>query len=103
MGRMTMKSTRSVLDHSPVRLLVRSHCSLIRSHSSLNRSLCTASFARERRCTRSFGLGIECVDVKSFQPIVGWYVEGSLNEESMVLDREKRRNSKRKNRRKDLH
>ena len=44
MGRMTMKSTRRVLGHLLLRLLVCSHI----------RSLRTARFARALRCTRSF-------------------------------------------------
>ena len=46
-GGMTMKSTRRVLGHSLLRLLVRSHCSLILF-------LSTARFARELRCAHSF-------------------------------------------------
>ena len=47
MGRMTMKSTRRVLVHSLLRIVIRSHRLLIRL-------LRTARFARALRCAYSF-------------------------------------------------
>ena len=79
MGRMTIKSTRSVLGHSLVR-------SLIPSHPTLIRSLRTVCFACALRCAHSFvrslnhilpsskerdlRLSIELVDFKQSQPNV---------------------------------
>ena len=52
-----MESTRRVLGHSLVRLLVRSHCSLICL-------LCTACFARALHCTHLFACSLTLLTPK---------------------------------------